>query len=186
MTRIELWGDGAVKANGKPEAVAGWGSCIVVDEKLVREFNGQLAANPYPPYQSNNTGELTAIIEGLRLFTTPLTIHVYTDSEYVLKGATDWHKKWEKTGWKSSTGEPVRNQKLWKELLYVMDGHDLHWHHVKGHSGVEWNERCDKLAKLGVTGELVDNVHAPMTLVLEDAPTYIPVAVDFDTFGTDF
>ena len=100
MARIQIWGDGAVKDNGKPEAIAGWGTIIVVDERIVREFNGQLLPPKYPPYQSNNTGELTAIIEGLRaLEGRAYELEVISDSAYVINGMIqEWWKKWEKNG----------------------------------------------------------------------------------------
>lgn len=186
MGHIQLWGDGAVKGNGKPEAIAGWGTVVLVDDKLVREFNGQLAARTYPPYQSNNTGEMTAIIEGLRLFEQPVKLDIYTDSQYVIKGATEWHKNWERNNWKTTEGKSVANQRLWKELLFHANLHEISWHHVKGHSGVDWNERCDSLAKDGVKGILVDNVYEPMALLLKDVPVYIPVVLDFEGGETDY
>lgn len=187
MTRIELWCDGAVKANGKPEAVAGWGVALVVDGKLVREANGHLAAPTYPPYQSNNTGELSAVIEGLKLFDLPTSLEVYSDSEYVIKGATQWHKNWLRNNWKNADGRPVANQKLWKELLEYAQLHDIGWHHVRGHTGIEWNERADQLAKAGVKKEIVDHLYTPMRLVLAEATTYVPVFQEYDEDDfTDF
>lgn len=182
MARIQIWGDGAVKDNGKPEAIAGWGTIIVVDERIVREFNGQLLPPKYPPYQSNNTGELTAIIEGLRaLEGRAYELEVISDSAYVINGMIqEWWKKWEKNGWKNSNGEPVANKRLWKELIRLSQPHSIVWRHVKGHQGIDLNERCDELAKMGVRGDIVDIMTIPLQTVLSDIPEYMPVVQDYD------
>lgn len=181
MANMQLWGDGAVKANGKPEAVAGWGAIIVVDGRIVREWNGHLPATKYPPYQSNNTGELMAIIEGLSALERPYELEVYSDSAYVINGMMQqWYKNWEKNGWKNSMGKPVANRRLWKQLIELAKPHDIKWCHVKGHVGIDLNERCDELAKAGVKQDIIDNMDLPLQVILEDVPVYIPITHAFD------
>lgn len=180
MATFELWGDGAVQGNGTPEATAGWGTLFVVDGNVVREMNGHLPPKKFPPYQSNNTGELMAIIKGLEQLTRPYTVDIYSDSQYVIKGATLWHKNWIKNGWVNANGEKVANRKLWELLLDLASPHDIIWHHVKGHSEVEWNERCDQLAKMGVKKELVDTLHGHFDVVLSGIPIYTPEVIVYD------
>lgn len=179
---LELWGDGAVKANGKPEAVAGWGALIKLGDTTIREWNGHLPAPKYPPYQSNNTGELMAIISGLEALERPYSLSVFSDSAYVINGMTEqWYKNWERNGWKNANGEPVKNKRLWKRLVEVASPHDIKWVHIRGHVGIDDNERCDELAKMGVNQELVDNLMQPLSVSLSEAPTYVPVSYDLDS-----
>jgi ribonuclease HI len=178
--RIQIWGDGAVKGNGKPEAIAGFGTVIVVDELIVREFNGHLAARKFPPYQSNNTGELTAIIKGLEVLEEPYEVEVFSDSEYVILGMRTRIKNWLANGWKTAEGEGVKNKHLWKQLAELSEKHDIKWTHIKGHAGTHLNERCDELAKMGVQQQLVDNVFEPMDVILEEVPNYVPAVIEYD------
>lgn len=90
--------------------------------------------------------ELTAVIEGLKTLKTPCSVHIYTDSKYVMDGFTKWLDGWRAKGWKKADHKPVLNQELWQELYEVSCQHTLTWTWVKGHAGHTENERVDELA----------------------------------------
>jgi ribonuclease HI len=91
--------------------------------------------------------ELLAAIRGLEALKKPGTsARVFTDSQYVIKGISEWVASWKKRGWKTADKKPVKNQDLWEQLDAIAATHDLEWHWVRGHSGVEGNEHVDRLA----------------------------------------
>jgi ribonuclease HI len=99
---------------------------------------------------TNNRMELMAVIEGLRALTRPVQATVFTDSQYVLKGITEWIHGWKARGWKTAAKEPVKNVDLWQALDKEAARHKLEWRWVKGHDGHPENERADALARRGV------------------------------------
>jgi ribonuclease HI len=141
----ELWTDGS--CNGLVK-IGSWAYCIV------REHDQQLLEAVSEPVAetTNNRMELQGVISGLRRFdpnsaTTKVT--VFSDSAYVINCFLQgWHVKWRKFHWLGSTGKEVKNRDLWEELLEIVDSFKgtIEWKHVKGHSGVKWNEMCDELA----------------------------------------
>ena len=98
---------------------------------------------------TNQRMELTAVVEALRaLKVTGWDVAVYSDSAYIVNAfREDWIGRWQKNGWKNSKKEDVANQDLWKSLLALMDKNRVRIEKVKGHSGDQWNERCDELAR---------------------------------------
>jgi ribonuclease HI len=99
------------------------------------------------PLTTNNRMELLAAISGLEALKKPGTkARVYTDSQYVIKGIQEWVANWKRRGWKTADKKPVKNQDLWERLDALATIHDLEWHWVPGHAGVEGNERVDRLA----------------------------------------
>ena len=100
--------------------------------------------------------ELTAVIEGLKSLKRPCTVNIHLDSQYVLKGITEWLEGWKARGWKTAAKAPVKNEDLWRQLdsLISQSEHKLHWHWVKGHSGHFGNEAADELANQGVASIL--------------------------------
>jgi ribonuclease HI len=94
--------------------------------------------------------EMTAAIEALRQLTRPCRVTITTDSQYLVKGMTEWISGWQKRGWRNSKKEPVLNKDLWELLLELTAGHSVKWQWVKGHAGHPENERCDQLARQGV------------------------------------
>ena len=99
---------------------------------------------------TNNRMELTAVIEALATLKRPCEVVLHTDSQYVMKGITEWIRGWKAKGWKTAAREPVKNVDLWKKLDEVVRTHDIDWIWVKGHAGHDGNERADELANLGV------------------------------------
>lgn len=135
---ITIYTDGAARGNPGP---GGWGA-IVMDEARVMELGGA------EEHTTNNRMELMAAIEALTFADTlvPEEIELYTDSEYVMKGMTEWVESWQKRGWRTASKKPVLNQDLWQRLILAADGKIIAWKYVAGHNGHEYNERCDEIA----------------------------------------
>lgn len=90
--------------------------------------------------------ELTAVIEGLKALKQKCVVQLYTDSKYVLEGATKWLAGWQEKGWRKADKKPVLNVDLWQILANLLNAHEITWHWVKGHAGDVYNERVDALA----------------------------------------
>ena len=99
---------------------------------------------------TNNRMELTAVIEALGALKRPSRVILHTDSQYVMKGITEWIRGWKAKGWKTAAREPVKNADLWRTLDEAVARHEIRWVWVKGHSGHNGNERADALANKGV------------------------------------
>ncbi len=134
---IEIFTDGACRGNPGP---GGWGA-ILRYKAHEKELSGGEANT------TNNRMELMAAIKGIEAVQKNLPIHLYTDSEYLRKGITEWIHAWKKNGWKSAQKKPIKNQDLWEYLDKVVSSHKISWHWVKGHSGHPENERADELAR---------------------------------------
>jgi ribonuclease HI len=137
---IEIYTDGACSGNPGP---GGWGALLRMSHIETELFGGELAT-------TNNRMELLAVIEALQSLTQPVEAHVYTDSQYVQKGISEWIHNWKRRGWKTTSKEPVKNEDLWRRLDALAAGHTIEWHWVKGHAGHPDNERADTLARAGL------------------------------------
>lgn len=137
MTTVDIITDGACSGNPGP---GGWATIIVMPDGTVNEFSGS-AINT-----TNNQMELQAIIVGLQKVGVETITHIYTDSQYVINGITKWVFGWQKNGWRTKEGKDVENQQLWRTLVSLTHK-NVHWHHVKGHSGHVMNERANTLAQ---------------------------------------
>ena len=140
MSSVEIYTDGACRGNPGP---GGWGATLEMGEHF-RELSGAEAMT------TNNRMELTAVISALEALKRPVPVKLYTDSEYVRRGITEWLKSWKARGWKTADKKPVKNQDLWERLDAVAARHRIEWHWVKGHSGVPGNERVDRLANAAI------------------------------------
>lgn len=136
MKKVQLITDGACSGNPGP---GGW-ACILRFGARRRELYGST------PHTTNNRMELTAAIEGMRALKEVCEVEVVTDSEYVMKGITEWIHGWKKKGWITSSKKPVMNTDLWKELDEQNARHVTRWTWTKGHASHEDNNRCDELA----------------------------------------
>jgi ribonuclease HI len=140
MSSVEIYTDGACRGNPGP---GGWGATLEMGEHF-RELSGAEAMT------TNNRMELTAVILALEALKRPVPVRLYTDSEYVRRGITEWLKSWKARGWKTADKKPVKNQDLWERLDAVAAQHQIEWYWVKGHSGVPGNERVDRLANAAI------------------------------------
>jgi ribonuclease HI len=138
--RIEIYTDGACRGNPGP---GGWAATLSLGEHF-RELSGAEAAT------TNNRMELTAVIEALSALKRESRVRVFTDSEYVRRGITEWLKAWKARDWRTADKKPVKNRDLWEQLDAVAARHDIEWRWVKGHSGVPGNERVDALANAAI------------------------------------
>lgn len=133
---VEIWTDGGCKPNPGP---GGWGA-ILRCRGVERELSGSDADT------TNNRMELTAALRALEALKKPCRVVLHTDSEYVKNGVTRWHQGWVRKNWRTSTGDPVKNMDLWRELLAAEKRHNVDWRWVRGHAGDVMNERADQLA----------------------------------------
>jgi len=141
MVEVTLYTDGGCRPNPGP---GGWGAILLRDGKKPKELSGS------EPEATNNRMELRAAIEGLRAVEQGSRVRLFTDSEYVRKGITQWIEKWRANGWKTAGKKAVKNADLWRELSAELDRHEVEWHWVKGHAGDRWNERADELASAAI------------------------------------
>jgi ribonuclease HI len=98
------------------------------------------------PTTTNNKMEMTAAIKALEAVSKDLPIVIHSDSQYVIKGATEWLRGWKAKGWRKADGKPVMNQDLWMQMDALLVGRQITWKWVKGHAGHPENERVDQLA----------------------------------------
>jgi ribonuclease HI len=137
---ILLFTDGACSGNPGP---GGWGALL-----RWRDHEKELCGGAADT--TNNRMELTAVIEGLRTLNRRCAVEVWTDSQYVKNGITQWIHAWKKKGWTTADRKPVKNVDLWQALDAEAARHDISWHWVKGHAGHPENERADALARAGI------------------------------------
>ncbi len=137
---IEIYTDGACSGNPGP---GGWGALLRIGSAETELCGGE-------PATTNNRMELLAVIEALQSLAQPVEARVYTDSQYVQKGISEWIHSWKRRGWKTAGKEPVKNEDLWRRLDALASGHKLEWHWVRGHNGHPENERVDALARAGL------------------------------------
>lgn len=147
---VVIYTDGGCWPN---PGAGGWGAVIRLPSGEVVELMG--GENP----SSNNRMELLAPISALEYLHEPSTVTVYSDSEYVVKGITLWIKAWKAKGWLTKTKQPVKNRELWVRLDDARSRHRVTFEWVRGHSGIEGNERADALSQRGaedVAGRAID------------------------------
>jgi ribonuclease HI len=137
---VVIYADGACKGNPGP---GGWGALLTWNGHERELFGGE-------PATTNNRMELLAVIRALEALSRPAQVAVYTDSQYVHKGITEWLAAWKRRGWLTADKKPVKNADLWKQLEAQAARHQVRWHWVKGHAGHAGNERADALANRGV------------------------------------
>jgi ribonuclease HI len=146
MNLIDIHTDGACKGNPGP---GGWGVLLQSNGKVKELFGGE-------PATTNNRMEMMAVIQALLALKQPCRVRLHVDSQYVLKGVTEWLAGWKARGWRTASKQPVKNQDLWQLLDRLLSdgGHHVEWFWVRGHDGDPGNERADELANKGVESVL--------------------------------
>ena len=133
---VVIYTDGACEPNPGP---GGWAA-------LLRFGAHEKTLSGRHPATTNNRMELTAAVQALQALDRPCRVELYTDSEYLRRGITEWLPGWRQRGWKRKGGA-LANQELWQALEAAQAGHDITWHWVRGHAGNRDNQRVDRLAR---------------------------------------
>jgi ribonuclease HI len=138
---VVIYTDGACSGNPGP---GGWGA-ILMWGKTRKEMSGGEAET------TNNRMELMAAIAALEALKRASHVELYTDSNYVKQGISEWIHGWKRNGWRTADKKPVKNLELWQRLDEARRRHEIRWHWVKGHAGHPENERADELAREGMS-----------------------------------
>ena len=146
--KVLIYTDGACRGNPGP---GGWGAILMFGGREKELCGGDLAT-------TNNRMELMAAIQALEALNKACKVELHTDSQYVMRGITEWVRGWKARGWKTAAKEPVKNEDLWRRLDEARQRHDVDWRWVKGHAGHELNERADELARRGMKEALGEAV----------------------------
>ncbi len=120
---------------------AGWGAVLIEPESGAENDHFGFIG-----HGTNQIAELTAAIEGLARVPAGAAVELVSDSQYVLKGISEWRAGWERKGWRNSKGEPVANLGLWKQVFALVDARKVSVRWVRGHSGDRCNDKADELA----------------------------------------
>jgi ribonuclease HI len=137
VKKVEIYTDGACTGNPGP---GGWAA-------LLRYGNMEKMLSGGEANTTNNRMELMAAIEGLNALKVPCNVVLYTDSQYVQKGMTEWMPGWQRKAFKN-----VKNPDLWQRLLAAAQPHHVEWQWVRGHNGHPENERVDQAARTAAAG----------------------------------
>ena len=140
MKKVDIFTDGACRGNPGP---GGYGSIIRIKGKT-EELRGSAEKT------TNNIMELTAAVVALNQLKDPCEVVLTSDSQYLVKGMTEWIDGWIRKGWINSSKQPVKNKELWVELDRLNRRHRVSWVWIRGHSGHVENERCDRLANQAI------------------------------------
>ena len=137
---VNIYTDGACRGNPGP---GGWGVLLQLGNNEKELWGGERET-------TNNRMEMTAAIKGLESLKKTCRVRMYTDSQYLIRGITEWMPGWKKRGWITASKKPVKNDDLWKSLDILIQNHEIDWNWVRGHSGHPGNERADLLANRGI------------------------------------
>lgn len=136
---VIVFTDGACQPNPGP---GGWAA-------LMRYQGHEKEITGGEPDTTNNRMELTAAVEALRALKRPCRVVIYTDSEYLKRGVTEWLPGWKARNWRRSAGE-LANKDLWQALSTALETHQVQWKWLRGHAGHPENERVDSLARAAI------------------------------------
>jgi ribonuclease HI len=140
--QVTIHTDGACEGNPGP---GGW-AAVLEHGTRTKELAGGV------PATTNNRMELQAAIAALNALREPCEVKLFTDSEYLRAGVTEWLAAWKARGWRTADKKPVKNEDLWRQLDEAVAGHQIQWHWLKGHAGHPLNERCDQRARAEIEG----------------------------------
>lgn len=147
MQKLKVYTDGGCSGNPGP---GGWAF-------IISNGTDKLSRSGIDPATTNNKMELTAVISALEFISASdeykkQLVEIYTDSQYVKKGITEWIHSWERNGWRTASRTPVKNKEHWIKLKSYADRMLINWHWVMGHAGDPLNEECDRLVQEGIKG----------------------------------
>ncbi len=142
--KIYIYSDGACRGN---PGAGGWGTLLKYNSTEKELYGAEEDT-------TNNRMELMGAIKGLESLVKPCEVVLTTDSQYVMKGITEWMDGWKSRNWKTAAKKPVKNQDLWERLDEACQPHKIEWQWVKGHSGHDENERVDQLANKAIDEHL--------------------------------
>lgn len=170
MKIATIFSDGASRGNPGP---GGWGSIISLNGEII-EIGGR------EPKTTNNRMELTAVVKALSGLKDQKTdgVIIFTDSSYVLNGATKWIHGWKKNGWKKQDKTDVLNKDLWEQLDFFLEKMNVEWNLVAGHAGVVGNERCDVIATSFADEVEIDLYVGSASKYFVDIKNIAPLAVN--------
>ena len=165
LSEVTIFTDGGADPN---PGAGGW-AAILIDPASgkAKELSGG------EPHATNNRMELTAAIRALEALKKPCRVDLFTDSQYLRKGITEWLPGWVARGWRRKDGE-LQNEDLWRRLAELIQAHEIHWGWVKGHAGNRWNERADQLATLEIRKQRGGT--RPAAVAAPDAEVYLRVS----------
>jgi ribonuclease HI len=141
--KVEIHTDGACSGNPGP---GGWAA-------LLRSGPHEKMISGGEPATTNNRMELTAAIRALEALRQASEVVLWTDSEYLRRGVTEWMPRWKANGWRNAAKQPVANRELWEELDTLAGRHRIDWRWVRGHSGHPENDRVDAAARAAVLAQ---------------------------------
>ncbi|HVR97545.1 MAG TPA: ribonuclease HI [Thermoanaerobaculia bacterium] len=160
LPEVTVYTDGGADPNPGP---GGWGIVLLAAGGKTKELHGG------EPHTTNNRMELTAAIRALETLKQRCRVYLFTDSQYLRKGVTQWLPGWIARGWRRKDGE-LQNEDLWRRLADLVLEHDVEWSWVKGHAGNRWNERADQLATLAVRDQRAARGASPSAKAPAAAP----------------
>lgn len=141
MSRVTIYSDGSCLGN---PGRGGWAA-------LIREGSSERVLTGHEAQSTNNRMELTAALRALEVLVASSQVDLFTDSQYLRRGITEWLPGWRVRGWKRKGGK-LANAELWQALERAIERHQIHWHWVKGHSTNKDNQRVDRLAREAMMG----------------------------------
>ena len=150
---VTIYTDGGCSGNPGPGA---WAYVLLSDHE-------RISRTGCASHTTNNRMELSAVIAALKKVQENAEwsirpIDIFTDSQYVQRGVTEWMQKWIRRGWRSTSNQPVKNQDLWMELNALGAGKQIRWKWVRGHTGNAWNEECDRLVRVILSEQKRKNI----------------------------
>lgn len=144
MPAVTVYTDGGCRPN---PGVGGWAAVLLFGQGKQVELKGRAERS------TNNRMELTAAVKALASLEAAHKVTLYTDSQYLRRGITEWLEQWQRAGWMTAANNPVQNQDLWQALTREIQRHRVDWHWVKGHAANRYNERADELASSMIGAE---------------------------------
>lgn len=137
---VEAYTDGACRGNPGP---GGWGALLRYKGRERQLYGSERLT-------TNNRMEMMAVIAALEALTRPCRVMITTDSQYVMRGVTEWLPQWKRRGWKTADKKPVKNEDLWRRIDELAGRHRVEWQWVRGHTGHPENELADALANKAI------------------------------------